>query len=67
MKMQISFYFLKNSDLPLMKMQINFYFEKFRFTSNEDANQFLISEKIQIYIWWRCKSVFVLKKIQICI
>ena len=45
MKMQISFCFLKNSDLHLMKMQINFYFENFRFTSNEDANQFLISKK----------------------
>ena len=38
MKMQISFFVLKNSDLHLMKMQINFYFEKFRFASNEDAN-----------------------------
>ena len=31
----------KISDLHLRKIQISFYFGKFRFASNEDANQFL--------------------------
>ena len=38
---------LKNSDLHLLKIQISFYFEKFRFTSNEDANQFFCFEKFR--------------------
>ena len=39
--MQTSFWFEKNSDLHLIKMQIHFFFkEKFKSTSNEDADPF---------------------------
>ena len=50
MKMQISFLIKKNSDLHLMKMQISFYFEKFRFASNEDANQFLFLKNSNLHL-----------------
>ena len=46
MKMKPSFLFEKNLDLHLMKMQIHFYFEeKFRSTSNEIADLFLVLRK----------------------
>ena len=50
-KIQISFYFKKNSDLHLMKMQINFLFwEKFRSTSNEDVDQLLFEKILDLHL-----------------
>ena len=31
-------------------MQISFYFEKFRFASNEDANQFLFLKNLDLHL-----------------
>ena len=57
MKMQIRFYFKKNSNPHLMKMLIRFIMRKFISTSNEDANLFFYFEK---------NSDLHLRKMQIC-
>ena len=49
-----------------MKMQISFYFENFRFTSNEDANQFCFEKNSDLNLM-KIQVSYVLKKIQICI
>ena len=50
MKIHISFYVLKKSDLYLMKIQISFVCKKIKFVFNENIYQFCVLKKSDLYL-----------------
>ena len=67
MKMQIRFYFKKNSNPHLMKILIRFIMRKFVSTSKEDANLFYFEKNSNLHLMKMQICFFILRKIQIYI
>ena len=65
MKMQIRFYFKKNSNPHLMKMLIRFIMRKFISTSKEDANLFYFEKNSNLFYFEKNSNLH-LMKMQIC-